>query len=199
MPIIKCKYCGKEVERDLYHIHRVKNNFCSRKCKALYQNKQNNIIIKENYAILKIKNIEILIDIKNIERINKYKWYLKYDDTVKNYYIYTWERNNYFNRKSISLHRFIMNTAKNMECDHINRNTLDNREINLRNVTQIENLQNKGFYKNNKSGYKYIYWSKVYKIYICEIKRNKKIIFTKRSKNLLELVKYRDEFLKEVM
>lgn len=42
--------------------------------------------------------------------------------------------------------------------DHINRNRLDNRWINLRNVPrQINNLNTK-LYKNNKSGYRGIYW-----------------------------------------
>ena len=71
---------------------RAKNNFCSIKCKSLYQHKQNLIIIKEDYAILKIKNIEILIDKEDIIKINKLKWFYKYDKTVESYYVHAWKQ-----------------------------------------------------------------------------------------------------------
>ena len=51
---------------------------------------------------------------------------------------------------------FIPNPRNLNEVDHINRDETDNRIENLRWVTHAENLQNKGKYKNNKSGHKYI-------------------------------------------
>lgn len=41
--------------------------------------------------------------------------------------------------------------------DHINRDRLDNRSENLRVVTLVENLLNRGVYKNNKTGERFIY------------------------------------------
>ena len=194
---VKCDYCGKQFENWESKIKRSKHHFCSTKCKSLFQQKQNTIIIKNNYAILKINNAEVLIDFEDIERINKFKWCAKFDKTVNNYYISAWERNKTEKtRKRVILHRFLMNTPKDMECDHINRNTLDNRKNNLRNIPQIENLQNKGFYKNNKSGFKYIYWNKTNNIYVCEIKKDKKVVFRKYRKDLSKLIMLRDEFLK---
>ena len=194
---IKCNYCNKEIEKDEYHIKRAKHNFCSIKCKALFQQKQNTIIIKKDYAILKIKNIEVLIDIEDIEKINKYKWITKFDKKINSYYVNAWERNKKENnRKRIILHRYLTNCPQNLQVDHINRNTLDNRKTNLKICTLLENLQNKGFYKNNKTGFKYISYHKKKKTYICEIKKNKKIIFRKSCKNLEKLVNYRNVFLK---
>jgi hypothetical protein len=54
--------------------------------------------------------------------------------------------------RQVKMHREIMQCPFFLEIDHINRNGLDNRKINLRQVTTAENLQNKRPYKNNKSG-----------------------------------------------
>lgn len=46
------------------------------------------------------------------------------------------------------------------QLDHINRIKSDNRIINLREVTASENRQNTEKKRNNKSGYKGVYWDK---------------------------------------
>lgn len=58
-------------------------------------------------------------------------------------------------RKSIHLHKFILDENKqvSLDIDHINHDSLDNRKCNLRFVTKAENLQNmKGAHKDNKTG-----------------------------------------------
>lgn len=199
--IVKCKYCGKDIVT--WECLADRKKFCNRKCKALYQNKPNNIILKDDHAemIIKKHNKEwiVLFDLEDVDKINQAKWGLSFDKSINDYYVIAHERNNYQNRKILRLHRFLMNTPDELECDHINRQTRDNRKCNLRNVEQIINIQNKGFYKNNTTGYKYIHWLKKKKCYVVEITRNyvkHKIIVTK---NLEEAIKARDEYLKEVM
>jgi len=52
------------------------------------------------------------------------------------------------------LHRIIMNPAANMQVDHKNKNTLDNRRCNLRVCTNSENQMNRGKTRANTTGYK---------------------------------------------
>jgi len=67
--------------------------------------------------------------------------------------------------KSFKVHRllaihFIPNPHNYPQVDHINRIKLDNRLENLRWVTPSMNCNNKGEYKNNTSGHKYINYQK---------------------------------------
>lgn len=52
------------------------------------------------------------------------------------------------------MHSFIMNhTFGATCCDHINGNGLDNREVNIRIVTQKQNVWNASMRSTNRSGY----------------------------------------------
>lgn len=198
---IKCKYCGKDIVT--WECLADRKKFCNRKCKALWQNKPNDIVLKDDHAeiIINHKNGEVivLIDLEDVEKIKIAKWQAQYDKTINDYYIHAHERNNYSERKIFRLHRFLMNTPEGMECDHINRNPKDNRKCNLRNVEPIINKQNKGFYKNNKSGYKYIHWDKRNEKWVVEIKRNNVKTVYGRYEKLEDAIQRRNKILKEVM
>jgi hypothetical protein len=88
--------------------------------------------------------------------------------------------NRYFHRKmkskSISMHRMIMNTPDNMDTDHINHNTLDNRRCNLRICDKFQNNQNRSISKNNTSGRKGVAWYKRYGKWRVQIQFNNKKI-----------------------
>ena len=61
----------------------------------------------------------------------------------------------FFVHRLVAIH-FIANPDNKPEVDHINQNPHDNRLENLRWATHRENMNNKGNYKNNKSGHKNI-------------------------------------------
>lgn len=58
------------------------------------------------------------------------------------------------------MHRFLTGVQEEMSVDHINGDSLDNRQENLRICSHLENLRNKKIYRNNKSGYKGVYFDK---------------------------------------
>ncbi len=56
--------------------------------------------------------------------------------------------------------------------DHINKNGLDNRSLNLRLATNAENLRNRGLQKNSSTGFTGVYFDKRFNRYYARIKFN---------------------------
>jgi hypothetical protein len=108
--------------------------------------------------------------------------------------------------KAYSVHRligltYIENPDNKPEIDHINRNTGDNRVENLRWANDLEQAMNKGKYKTNTSGYKYIITELCpnYECYVLTIRNHLLKIkkrFDKRKYSLDDVVKFRNELLK---
>lgn len=73
-----------------------------------------------------------IIDAEDVDRVKRHKW------SFQGKYVRTSIKN-----KNIYLHRFIMNYNGDLDIDHINRNRLDNRKVNLRICTRSLNLSNK--------------------------------------------------------
>jgi hypothetical protein len=101
-----------------------------------------------------------LVDDEDFEKVNKFKWRAIKDR--KTYYVI---RTKYVNgkKRKISMHRFIMNTPRKLEVDHIDNNGLNNQKYNMRNCTHAQNMMNinKGKMKGvtfKKSHNKYVYW-----------------------------------------
>lgn len=99
---------------------------------------------KDKYTILDDDDYEALKD-KKICFINAGKGYAVY----------------YTGGDTFWLHRVIMKTPKEMDTDHINGDTLDNRKENLRVCTHQQNLANrKKQLTKSSSRYKGVSWSK---------------------------------------
>jgi hypothetical protein len=130
----------------------------------------NEIIEYEDYAEIVLYNKQCeevaraLIDLDDIERVSKHKWYL----ISSTGYIHCKSAN-------ILLHRFIMNPQDDMVVDHINHNKFDNRKSNLRACTQQQNSMNKNMRSNNTSGTVGVSWDKTNRKWIAYIGLNSKI------------------------
>lgn len=59
-----------------------------------------------------------------------------------------------------SMHVFLMEPPQGLVTDHHNHNTLDNQRSNLRIATRAQNQQNRGAFRNNKCGFKGVYFEK---------------------------------------
>jgi hypothetical protein len=77
--------------------------------------------------------------------------------------------------KKHKLHRFIINAPKGILVDHINGNALDNRKINLRLATDIENSQNRsGAAISSKTGIRGVSLCKQTNKWLTQVVLNKK-------------------------
>lgn len=90
--------------------------------------------------ILLSKGFAAIIDDDDFERVSKFKWYTRSNGGSK-FYAATGTPGD--SNKKIYLHRFILEAPSNLQVDHINGNTMDNRKENLRLCTIQENLRNK--------------------------------------------------------
>lgn len=99
--------------------------------------------------IIPLSNGEItFVDEEDFQTLKKLRWYrIKGGYAVNDY-------RNKGKRTMRYMHREIMQTPRGMQTDHVNRNKLDNRRINLRIATAAQNQGNRGIDKRNTSGLK---------------------------------------------
>lgn len=133
--------------------------------------KYNHIIDHGDYIEVVMKNGSFLTDRDDYEKFGK---------------LHYWQNNGGYaetqiktidcksgRRKPFMYHRMIFSEIPvGLEVDHINRNKLDNRKINLRLVTHLENMQNIGKFKHNTTGFPNISMDRSKNKFSVNIRRN---------------------------
>jgi len=120
---------------------------------------QNNHYIQNNIGHIVVNSRthgqkKIKVSPHHLDKLLKYKWHLLKDKT---FYAGT-----DINNKTVRIHRLIGSWVygNSKQYDHINHNTLDNRDENLRPVTQQQNSFNSSIQSNNTSGITGVSWHK---------------------------------------
>ena len=109
-----------------------------------------------------------IVDEYDYDWLNQWKWHCDKKD-----YVIAYDGGGRKNARYIRMHRVITNVSNNLQVDHINGDTLDNRRCNLRICTNQQNHRNKS--KNfGNSLYKGVAWHKKAKKWEAYIKYNKK-------------------------
>ena len=87
-----------------------------------------------------------VVDDEDYDRLSKHKWYCAYYGGKRRlpYAVRTIYTNG---KRTIKMHREIMDAPESLVVDHINRDTLDNCKHNLRVCTSSENLYNSTYKK----------------------------------------------------
>jgi hypothetical protein len=96
------------------------------------------------------------VDDEWFDYLMQWKWHAYWNNPTQSFYARRTLRDRNGSRPVLHMHRVIMNTPKDMICDHENHDTLNNQEYNLRNVTYSQNNMNSKTYKNNALGEKCI-------------------------------------------
>lgn len=133
---------------------------------------------KNKTTISLTRGLVAIIDEKNFDRLSKYSWQATF---CKNGYVRVsrmTKRDAHGKRKCIGLAREILGLSDSrIHVDHINGNTLDNREENIRMCSAYENMKNRIKKHKSSSKFKGVSWSESHKRWVCRVFSNGKKVF----------------------
>jgi len=159
-----CECCGEKLIRRLNSngimesLHTFqKRRFCSVKCAGRF-NTNEYTDLGDMTIIETINGDRILIDSDVVSRVSRYCWVVPKNGKC----VRTETRSDDADGSGnlLLLSHLIMTPNKNEQIDHINRNPLDNRRVNLRVCTNQQNCCNRGLRSDNSTGYKGVGWHK---------------------------------------
>lgn len=119
-----------------------------------------------------------LVDEGDFEYLSQLKWWI-----AKGGYAISWDR---VRKKTVLMHRLLLDCPKNLYVDHINGDKLDNRRSNIRVATKADNNRNVGRRSNNKSGYKGVYLDRQRGLFVADIRFRGKTLHLGRYRTILE-------------
>lgn len=101
----------------------------------------------------KYGNQETIISAKDFDLVNSMPntWFVHWSPHGRRFYVVANLDASDGKRTTVKLHRWISKPSDDEVVDHINHNTLDNREENLRNLISRHNAQNREKYNKNST------------------------------------------------
>lgn len=147
------------------------------------QRKQNQYEIIDGYVKVKLNDESYMIcDIEDWERLKNHHWHLNAVGYASSG----------TSDKALLFHKEVTRTKKEI-IDHINRNKLDNRKINLRIADKRINTINRDLQPNNTTGYKGVYCDRRYGTWNARVTVLEKTIHLGTYKTKEEAIKARIE------
>ena len=136
--------------------------------------------VRSSFKTDKMKTINLtqgqvaLVDDDDYDYLNQWKWRVVKSAYIDNYYVIRWSPMIKNKRHQIYMHRFIMDTPKDMQVDHIDHNGLNNQKCNLRNCSIHENQCNKRASRKSTSKYIGVSFNKNRKLFEVQISNHGK-------------------------
>lgn len=115
-----------------------------------------------------------IVDDWRFDELSDHKWHAQWRKNTKSYYATYSTKTVNGKRKTVLMHVVVARTPTGMHTDHINHNTLDNREGNLRAATASQNGMNRRKLGGCTSIYIGVHWSKRDKCWYAQIYTNGK-------------------------
>ena len=139
-----------------------------------------------------------IVDDADYERLNKFKWYAHKNGNTF-YAIRKGTKDESGKQEMIYMHRFLLGLNPNdpRQGDHRNHNGLDNRQGNLRIVSNRQNHQNSIPQINCSSKYKGVSWNKSCHKWLARIRIKGKLAYLGRFDNEIEAAKAYDNAARE--
>lgn len=103
------------------------------------------------------RGLVAVVDDGDYAYLSQWKWYAARQ--LNTYYAMRHQLGKNGKRTTISMHQVILGTAPGMHTDHIDGDGLNNTRNNLRICNASENARNRQAGRNNKSGYKGVFWN----------------------------------------
>ncbi len=146
----------------------------------------------EGYGLIPLTQGKFaIVDAEDYDRLNQYQWYAcKCKST---FYACRCEGG-----KTIRMHREIMRAPKELICDHINHNGLNNRKSNLRLCTHAQNCYNQQASSTGTSKYKGVSWHKCSGKWSARVRRDRKFYNLGDFENEIEAAMAYDKKAKEL-
>lgn len=123
--------------------------------------------------VLLTKGYEAMVDIADLHIVDGFNWQVNIMKTTSaaRPLIYAQRQ---IGRKTIMMHRAILNPPDDLVVDHRDSNGLNNRRSNLRAATESQNHCNRRLGRNSTSGVKGVHWSNEVGKWCAQIGINKK-------------------------
>lgn len=141
---------------------------------------------------------QTLVDEEDYEKFNKFIWHRNDKKCGKLVYVVRSYYRSDGKKRSLVLHREIMNCPEGMFVDHINHNTLDNRKCNLRIVTCQQNNSNSVKWTKYTSKFKGVSFDNKNKKWLAQIQFEKKKMHIGRFNNEEDAAREYDKKAKEL-